>query len=316
MAEKQTALWKRILGYAAFSFVALLITFFLTFPYDALRDRIRTEADAQGLVIRMGSLGPGFFALNASNVELSKKSTTEVPNESLKIDKLSVGPTFFPPGVGVTAKMFGGKVAVKVAGLSGNHVRIDADELDLAKGNLKGFSGVDFSGTLAAHVDLTIPVSAAVGTGPSEPDLTQANGTMSLDTKGLTINGGTLTVPIPQFGPEPTPLDLPKIVLGDISGNVKFEKGLGTFSDFAGHSPDIEMQVSGTLKLAGKILAGQLRGAEYSEPNMEIRFKPDPEFQKRLGLIGSALSVVGSDPKDPTWRKGTLTGYLNRPKFL
>ena len=70
MVEKPTALWKRILGYVAFAIFALIITFFLTFPYDALKDRIRTEADAQGLVVRMGSLGPGFFALRAKNVEL------------------------------------------------------------------------------------------------------------------------------------------------------------------------------------------------------------------------------------------------------
>jgi hypothetical protein len=32
-------------------------------------------------------------------------------------------------------------------------------------------------------------------------------------------------------------------------------------------------------------------------------------------LIGSALSAVGSDPKDPSWRLGKLTGYLGRPAF-
>jgi len=315
MVEKQTALWKRILGYAAFAIIALIITFFLTFPYDALKDRIRTEAEAQGLVVNIGSLGPGFFALRAKNVELSKKSSTEVPNEALLIDSLSVGPTLFPPGLGVRANAFGGSIAVKVAGLSGNHIKVDIDDLDMSKGNIKGYSGIDFSGTIDAHVDLTIPTSAAVGTGPAEPDLTQANGNLSLETRGLTINGGTATLAIPQFGPEPTPLDLPKIVMGDINGKLKFEKGLGTISEFSGKSPDLEVQITGTLKLAGRLLGGQLRGAEYSEPNMEIRFKPDPEFQKRLGLIGSALSMVGSDPKDPTWRKGNLTGYLGRPKF-
>ena len=48
---------------------------------------------------------------------------------------------------------------------------------------------------------------------------------------------------------------------------------------------------------------------------MEIRLKPDPEIQKRLGLLGSAVSMIGPDPKDPTWRLGRLTGYIGRPQF-
>ena len=69
----------------------------------------------------------------------------------------------------------------------------------------------------------------------------------------------------------------------------------------------MELAATGTLKLAKRM--------EYAEPNLEVRFKPDPEFQKRLGLIGSALSMVGPDPKDPAWRMGRLTGFLGRPAF-
>ena len=315
MAEKKTALWKRVLAYTAFSFVALIVMFFVTFPYDALKDRIHLEAENQGLAVDIGSMGPGFFAIRAKNVEFAKKSTTEVPNETLKIDSVSIGPTLFPPGIGVTAKIFGGSIFAQVAGLAGNKLRLDANDLDLSKGNLKGYTGIDFAGVVDFHFDLTIPKSEAVGAGPAEPDLAQANGSISLDTKGLTVNGGTLAIVIPQYGSDPTPLDLPKIMFGDISGRVKIEKGLGTIGELSGKSQDIEMQASGTLKLAGRLINGALRGAEYSEPNLEIRFKPDSEFQKRLGMIGMAISAVPSDPKDPTWRKGTLSGYLNRPKF-
>ncbi len=315
MAERQFKLWQKVIGYAAFTIVAVIITFFLTFPYDALKDRLRVEAERSGYAVRIGSMGPGFFTVRAKNVEISKVSTNDVPNEALKIDSLSVGPTLIPPGFGVNAKVFGGALAVRISGLAGNHIRIDADDLDMSKGNIKGFSGIDFSGTVDAHLDVVIPTTAAAAGGAAEPDLTQANGTIALDTKNLTINGGTMSIAIPQYGPEPTPLDLPKIVLGDISAKVKIDKGVGTLNDFAGKSSDLEMQASGSIKLVGKVVQGQLRGAEYSEPNMEIRFKPDPEFQKRLGMIGAGLSMVPSDPKDPAWRKGNLTGYVNRPKF-
>lgn len=312
--EKKTKLWKLIVGYGAFSVFALVVAFFLTFPYDTLKERIRIEADAQGFVAKIGSLGPGFFTVRATDVKLSKKVTEpaaaaggdEKPPESLVIDSVSVGPAFFPPGVAVSAKVFGGSASAKVGGLTSIGVKIEADDLDLSKGNLKGFTGIDLAGQVDFAANLSMP-RVSVGGGPSEPDLGAATGSVTLETRGVTINGGTMNIVIPMYGSEPTPLDLPKIVFGDITGKMKFEKGAGTVEEFKSRSPDLEGNITGTLKLA-KVL-------QYSEANLEIRFKPDSEFQKRLGLVGSALSAVGSDPKDPNWRMGRLTGLLGKPNF-
>jgi type II secretion system protein N len=300
-ASSKLKVVRSVFAYAGFFLVALVAAFFLTFPYDALKTRVRLEAERAGYFTRIASLGPGFFSVRAKGVELSKKAESDPPPQPLELDSVSVGPTLFPPGLGVTTKVFGGTVTARVSGFSTIRVRIDADDLDLTRSNLKGFSGIDFAGTVDAHVDLSLP-RVAVGTEPAQPDLGQATGTIT-----LAINGGSMSMVIPQFGPEPTPLDLPKIVVGDVTGRLKFEKGAGTIEKFEAKSPDLELQATGTLKLAKRL--------EYSEPGIEIRFKPDPEFQKRLGLIGSALSMVGPDPKDPAWRMGRLTGYLGRPNF-
>jgi type II secretion system protein N len=310
MAEqKKLALWKRIAGYSSFSVFALFVAFFLTFPYDTLKERVRLEADAQGFIVRIGSLGPGFFSLRATDVKISKKPTgaaDEPPPQALMLDSVSVGPALFPPGLAVSAKAFGGSVSAKAGGLGNISVKLEADDIDLSKGNLKGFTGIDFGGTVDFSAALSMP-RISVGGGPSEPDLGAATGNIVLETHGVAINGGTANVVIPMYGNEPTPLDLPKIVFGDITGKLKFEKGAGTIEEFRGKSADLEVGITGTIKLA-KALA-------YSEPNLEVRFKPDSEFQKRLGMIGGALSVVGSDPKDPNWRLGRLTGFMGKPNF-
>lgn len=302
MAEKKPRLFPRVAGYVTFSIVALVLTFFLTFPYEALKERVRAEAEKRGYGVRIGSMGPGFMAVSAKGVQLSKKTDTDPPPESLTIDSVTVGPSLFPPGVSVKVKALGGTVATSVGFLGTTRVKVDVDELDLAKGNVKGFTGIDFAGSIDAHVELSIP-----GPAGGEPDLDQSSGTVALETKGLTINGGNVSMVIPQFGPEPTPLDLPKIVVGDVVGKLKIEKGMATVDDFKSKSPDIELGLAGTVKLGKKL--------EYSESNLEVRFKPDPEFQKRLGLIGAAFSAVPPDPKDPTWRLGHLTGFLGRPQF-
>lgn len=307
MAEKKTSLWKRALGYLAFAVASLVATFFLTFPYEALRDRARLEADNAGYFVRIDSLGPGLLSVRARGVEVSRKSNAEPPPEPLRIDSISVGPSLFPPGLSVKLGVMGGSVQARVSGLSTTRVRVDVDDLDLGKGNMKGFSGVDLAGLVEAHVDLTVPRVAPGPGAAAEPDLAQASGTVSLETQGLAINGGTANLTIPQFGPEPTPVDLPKIVLGELSGRLRIDKGAATVEEFKSKSPDLETAVSGTLKLAKRL--------DYSEAALELRVKPDPEFQKRLGLLGSALSMIGADPKDPTWRLGRLTGFLGRPQF-
>lgn len=289
------------LGYVAFGLFSLVLGFFLTFPYDALKERARQEAALQGYVLRLGSLGPGLLTVRATDVQVAKRADTEPPPEALKLDSISVGPSFWPPGAKVTVRGLGGTLTAALGGLGAVRVKVDAEDLDLAKGNLKGFTGVDLAGGLQGHVDLSLPRVGA------EADLTQATGTLALDGKGLTVNGGTLSLVIPQFGPEPTPLDLPRIAFGDLTGKVKVEKGLGTVEELKAKGSDLEALVGGTVKLGKRV--------EYSESNLEVRFKPDPEFQKRLGLIGSALSVVPADPKDPTWRLGHLTGLLGRPQF-
>lgn len=309
MAELTTLKpWKRALLYTAFGFVALILAFFLTFPYDALKDRVRNEADAAGYFVRIGSMGPGFFSVRASDLQLSKKAApdAETPPEALRIDSLSVGPTLFPPGVSVTAKLLEGSVKAKVSGVSTLGIAVSIDDLDLSKGNMKGFSGIDFSGTIAGEIDLKVP-RTAVGGGPAEPDFGGATGNIALDAKGLSINGGTMNLVLPMYGPEPTPLDLPKIVVGDLDAKLTFEKGAGKVDELKSKSSDFELQAGGTLKLAKRL--------EYSEPNIEVRLKTEPEFVKRLGLIGGALSMIGPDPKDPAFRLGRLTGYLGRPNF-
>lgn len=307
--DAKTARWKVILGYVAFSLFALVVGFSLTFPYAALKQRVQAEADAAGLYVKMGSLGPGFFGVTATNVQVSKKAAgdEEKPPEALVLESVSIRPSLFPLGVSVSASALGGSVSAAVGGLGDVTVRLTARDLDLSQGNLKGFSGVDLSGRASADLSLSIPKSTIGGARVAEPDLGQASGSISLDLSGVTVNGGTLNVVIPMYGPDPTPVDLPKIGLGGIAGKLKFEKGAGTIEELGLKGQGIEANATGTLKLAKRI--------EFAEPNVELRLKTEAEFLRSLGVYGVAFSQLPADPKDPSWRKGRLSGYLGRPSF-
>lgn len=323
--ESKPARWKLVLGYTAFSVVALFFFLFLTFPYDALRARLATEAANQGYALRIGTLRPGFFGITAKDVQLSQPPegmTAEtlaaltsgddsslamvgaaVLGEPLVLDSVTVRPALFPPGVSFSANALGGSIQGSVGGLKEIALKVVAKGLRVDQGNLPAFSGLEMEGTLGADVSLTMPRGSGKDT---SPDLSAASGAIALNGSGLVIKGGKVAIPLSPGSPA-IPMDVPRIALGDLTGNMDLAQGMGTLKELSLKSEDLEAKADGTLKL-GKRLA-------YSEPALDVRVKANPEFTKRLGLLGAGLSMMATDPTDPSYRAGRLTGFLNRPQF-
>ena len=65
--------------------------------------------------------------------------------------------------------------------------------------------------------------------------------------------------------------------------------------------------VAFTIKMARKL--------EYSEPTIDFKLKATEEFKKRLGILGSGLSMLPADKENPQFRVARLTGFLGRPNF-
>lgn len=313
--ERPLARWKIVSLYAAFTAFAFFLSLYLTFPYEALAQRVLREAGGGPFSIRFGSVGPGLLGITARNVEV--RSTTppppgtadgDEPKEPLRIKSVAVRPALFPPGLAFRVKLLGGTLSGSVGGFRSMAVRASLDDLDLSDTTLKAFSGVALAGKLDGKLVLDIPkATLPPGTGPKpplNPDLGAADGSLSLNVADLNVNGGTLTIPM---GGQPTPIDLPKIAMGDIDGKVTFQKGVGTIDKLSAKGKDVEILISGTLKLA--------KSLTYSEPNLELRLKTDPEFNKRLGAVAMGLSMMQPDPKDSNFRMAKITGFLGRPAF-
>lgn len=317
--ETKPARWKLVLGYAAFAVVAFILCLFITFPYDAIRTRIVTEAAAQGLAVRIGSLRPGLAGITATQVRVSKPpqplsadtlaalargeggmlGAAEL-GEALVLDSVAVRPALFPPGVAVRASALGGTVSVSLGLLGDTRVSADVDGVQVSGGNLSALTGLDMEGEVNATLALKLPKNGG------QPDLAQADGELTLDAQGLVIKGGK--VPISMGAGPAVPMDLPRINLGALTGRIPFEKGLGTVQTLRLKSNELEALATGTLKLGKKL--------EYSEPGMDVNIKLDPEFQKQLGLLGASVTILPPDKKDPSFRAARLGGFLNRPTFL
>lgn len=296
-----------IAGYVAFSVAAFVLLFFLTFPYDAVEKRLSAEAASQGLHVSFRGLGPGFLGVSASSVQISKKVEPgeDSAPEGIVVRSVAIRPSLFPLGIAFRGSVLGGKMSGAIGMSSAVALRLNLEDLNTGEETVKTLSGLDLSGKVNGRLSLDIPRSAPTPASKvSEPDLSQAKGTLSLNVDQLVINGGTMSVPI--YG-EMTPLELPRISAGDIEAKITFQRGMGTIEKFQTKGADVELAGSGTVKLSKRL--------EYSEPNIDLRLKLDPGFAKRLGIVAAGVSTLPEDRDNPGFRLAKLTGFLGKPVF-
>ncbi|MBU8894951.1 type II secretion system protein GspN [Corallococcus sp. H22C18031201] len=320
--DSKPARWKVVLGYAAFAVVAFILCLLFTFPYDAVRSRVVTEAAGQGLAVRIGSLRPGLYGITAHDVRLSKPPAPLSPDtvaslargestvlgaaelgEALVFDSVAMRPTLFPPGLAVNASAMGGSLFLSVGGLSDLAVRLEARGLKANGGNLPAYTGLDMEGNVSGNLALNMPGSVFK---IASADWSAATGTLTLDTKGLLIKSGKVAIPISPGSPA-MPMDAPRIELGELNGDIQFDKGLGTVKTLTLKSDDLDGSGTGTVKLGKR--------PEYSELALDVRLKFDPDFQKRLGPLSIALNFLPTDRENPQYRGGKLTGMLSSVRF-
>jgi type II secretion system protein N len=288
--------WQRSAAFALFGVLCFLFFVSLTFPDAALRARLQSEADRAGLVLRMEDVSAGLFGATASRVRLSRAS--DPGGVPLMVDRLTVRPMLFPPGLSVRAALFGGTAAVSLAS-SGRSLGISLAGIDLSRSNLKDLSGADAEGKLDGRLTLDLPAGRG-----GEPQLAAASGELRLNGQGLLLRGGTVTVPIAGT---PTPVDLPRAALGALDAAVSFQSGSGTVQRFRLKGDDLEATATGTLKLAPRV--------EYVELALALKLKLEAEFLKRLGVIGVGYSALPPDAEQQGFRDARLGGYLGKPSF-
>lgn len=331
-SQSKTSGWKVFLGYSVFALVALIACFLLTFPYGALRARIATEGLKAGYVVRMDTVRPGLIGLTARNVRISqppeplsadtrsallsgdpdqvKMIGTAELGEPLVVDSLFMRPTLFPPGLAFRAEVMGGELRGSYGGWKNTSVQVRLDSLDPSKGNLKGFSGLDLEGRLSGALSLTMPPAVAgAGLKAGEPDLSLADGELTLDGQNLKVNGSVTGTGVAGQGPIAAlfPGGLPAIPLGEVQGLIRFEKGQGTVETLQTRSDLLELRATGTVRLKQRL--------QYTEPAMDVKLRVEPELVKNLGPAGLGLSILSPDKEDPKFRGGRLSGSLGKLAF-
>ncbi len=299
--------WKVIAGYVAFSVAVFVILLYLTFPYDAVGRRLTDEASNQGLSLSFSGLGAGFLGVSASSMQISKRLEVgeDASAEPVVVRSVTIRPSLSPLGVAFGGNVFGGRVRGSMGWWSDVSIRLELVGLNAADERLKALSGLDLAGKARGRLSLDIPKALPTPAAKTkEPDLSQAKGSLSLNVDQLAVNGGTLKVPIDG---EMTPLDLPSIAIGDVEAKITFQQGLGTIEKFQAKGSDVDLVATGTVKLSKRL--------EYSETNVDVKMKLEPDFTRRLGIMAVGLSTLPEDRQNPGYRVARLTGFLGTPAF-
>jgi len=271
--------------------VALIVFLFATFPYDAISQRLVSEAHAAGYDLSIGSLGhAGVFGLTASDVRIKPISPDAAGGPlEIKLDKLTLKPEVLGllmrrTAVAFNVDAYGGSASgtvrvssdPKAPGLSA--LQVNATSFDL-KSLPQFIDGMELIGQLGLQADVT-SLQALEGSG---------------GTVGLSLKGGALLKGAVMGFP------LPKVILGDLTGSLNIEKGLAKLDKVALHGGDVEAEVEGTIRL--KPLLG------VSQADLKVHVRPKESWLDANPLVKGSMGLLGPKQGDGYWV--SLTGPLS-----
>jgi type II secretion system protein N len=293
--------WKPRLGYAAFFLVAFVFAFRQTFPVQALKERLILEASARGWQVDAAEVGPsGIIGMRATDVVLQDRGGLR-----LSLDEVAVSFRLLPLLLGTRSVAFevalwdGVIEGTADVGAGDRRVRATVKGLDLARAApLRQAIKLELLGVVSGSADLTLAGDPAG----------KAKGRVELSVAELGVNGGQL--PLPGMS---SPLTIPRVGLGTLSGEVVLADGKGTFEKLEARNGDAELNGEGLYfvpqaRLAASPIYGKV-GVRISDA-----FLDRPGNAAFKGLLD--LGLRGARGKDGFYQLqvyGSLGGPQARP---
>ena len=291
--------WQRTAAWAGLGVFLFALFLALTFPYDAVRARIASEADAVGLWVRIDAMGPAFLGVSARGVRVGERPEGLGPPETtVRVDRLTLRPSLYPWGVGFSAALFGGTAGGAIGTGNAPKLRVHFDRLSLGKAGVGALTGVDAVGTLDGELSLDIPTQRPAGRAGSVPGLRP-------DPAHRKRPRGEGRDPDPPPDGTDDPRRPSAGQLREARRGPADRQGRRHAEGAPARGPELDIQGTGTVRLA--------RAVAYCEPDVTLRIRPMPDFMRRMGMIAAGFTQLPVDPADSAYRNAKLTGYLGKP---
>ncbi|MHB1844831.1 MAG: type II secretion system protein GspN [Deltaproteobacteria bacterium] len=301
---------RRWLAYSAFSWVAGLLFLYLTFPWQAVRERLEETLEralsTPSLPVRVavGELRPSWFTgIVARNVVVTQGPAGVGTSQSFSLPEIDARLELLPllrarPTVDFALKGIAGQVEGAIAqGKKESDLSLELKKVDLAKSkDIFGLLGLLSGGDLT-----TLDLGGTL----------QGNAQLSLDPRDVTSVRGTVQLSIQQGvlrGGHVGELDLPMVGLGTVELKAHASGGKLDFDKLALSGGDVDLETDG----AGLVLN---RNLGYSMPRGKLRLRIGQDLQKRIPYLGMGLSAL-HQPDREGYYNIPLGGTLKNPRFM
>ncbi len=253
----------RIAGYIAFFFASFMVATYLTFPYDDLKLAViqeieyprdaRGERRASGWNVDIAELEPSFVTgVDMTSVRVTKLAADleSAPSEII-IDEAHARISLLALLTGTVDVSF--DLAMAGGTIEGELQRSDttiAIKAALDSVNLRQISmvqsalGLPIEGVVSGNVDVTLGAESA-----------QTNGSAQLTIDRLAIGNGRAELKPPGMTKG---IALERLAAGKLEIEIKIEEGTAKIEKLHGRGPDLELDGSGTIRLAQPFSASRV----------------------------------------------------------
>lgn len=287
--------------YGGFFVIVFVISAYLTFPYDRLRDFIVSQVEASGkgradtMLLEIGELQPSMLTgAVLHDVELRRRtSDPEAEPSALHFDELSarVSPWSIvtrSPKVMIQAKIGEGELDGSFAQEGdGQVIDVELDAIDVGKLGLGSFLGVPLKGRATGAVDLTLPAEAQKSTG-----------TLDLKIAGLKIGDGKAKLSLPGLR---SGMTLEEVDAGTLDLSIKAQNGVAEISKFATNGKDLKINGEGSIRLANPL--------RRSRPDVQLELMLSDTYKNKTDRTKALFEILAMQPD---WQRATgPDGSLN-----
>lgn len=274
-------------GLSLFGTIVFGLVFYLTLPYERIKDYVVGLAAKQGFGLEIKSAGPSLgMGVALKELTLTQPAAaggkpTRVTIDSAKVSFSPWAALFGNSRYGVRAEVFQGELAVDVArGKTDGALRVSATEIDLSEIPwVKKAINLPLAGTMEVALDLNTP----------ERKNGKTEGFLRWECSSCAVGDGKAKLIIPGNALLAEGLSLPKVRLGEFSGRVDFEKGVGKLKNVQSKSPDLELAVEGEIRLA--------EPTTLSTIDIYVRFKLSDTLLKSSDKLATIMQFAGTAGK-------------------
>jgi type II secretion system protein N len=294
---------------AGFGLVVFIIAFFAWFPYNRIKDQVVAMASQQNVDVEIGSAGPILgVGIAFHDILVATRPTDNSRPTRLRIDQAKVSISPF-------ARLLGEEAYSLSAGALGGDIDVDWEASkaksrlvvkgeDVAMAEIPGVKeaiNLPLGGKLGLSIDLGMPGGKVAA----------ADGPVRWTCAACVIGDGKAKLKIAGNPMLAEGLSLPRLKLGDFTGRINFDKGVGKLQGVQAKSSDGELYIEGEVRLADPL--------QYSQVDLYIRFKLSDAFIKSSDKLPLMLQFIEMGKRPDGYYGLRLQGSLSRlgpPQWL